>query len=210
VSTLTTIELASIIFIVLWNAFFVAAEYAFVTIRRTRLEELVDQGSKRAKAVLRIVNDLPSFISAIQLAITLSSLALGAVGEPAFSRLVEDLLGLSGASREGLATTISVVLAFAVISTLHTVLGEIVPKTLGQQHADWVARRIVFPLWIASKVFTPLVWLLTRFTSWLTRAGCPPAVVECCETYSDRPDYTELWVGQDNVDRAREVHGINW
>jgi len=109
VSTLTTIELASIIFIVLWNAFFVAAEYAFVTVRRTRLEELIDQGSRRAKTVMKIVDDLPSFISAIQLAITLSSLALGAVGEPAFSRVVEELFGLSGASREGLATTFSVI-----------------------------------------------------------------------------------------------------
>ena len=142
-STLTVIELGSIFLIVLWNAFFVAAEYAFVTVRRTRLEELIEQGSRRAKAVMRIVDDLPSFISAIQLAITLSSLALGAVGEPAFSRVVEDILGLTGASREGLASTISVIIAFAVISTLHTVLGEIVPKTftLAERRARGAVRR---------------------------------------------------------------------
>ena len=165
-STLTAIELASILFIVLWNAFFVAAEYAFVTVRRTRLEELIDQGSRRARTVMAIVDDLPSFISAIQLAITLSSLALGAVGEPAFSRLVEDLLGLTGASREGLATTISVVLAFAVISTLHTVLGEIVPKTFTLQNSERVALVTAGPVRIFYACFKPFIW----FLDWLAGA----------------------------------------
>jgi CBS domain containing-hemolysin-like protein len=166
VNTLNAIELGSIIFIVLWNAFFVAAEYAFVTVRRTRLEELIAQGSRRAKAVMRIVDDLPSFISAIQLAITLSSLALGAVGEPAFSRVVEDLLGLTGASRTGVAATISVILAFAVISTLHTVLGEIVPKTFTLQNAERVALVAAAPVRAFYNCFRPFIW----FLDWLAVA----------------------------------------
>ena len=74
-STQMAIGLGSIVFIVVWNGFFVAAEYAFVTVRRTRLQELVAQGSKRAASVLKIVDDPTHFISAMQLAITLSSLA---------------------------------------------------------------------------------------------------------------------------------------
>jgi CBS domain containing-hemolysin-like protein len=166
VNTLTLIELGSILFIVLWNAFFVAAEYSFVTVRRTRLEELVAQGSRRAKAVMRIVDDLPSFISAVQVAITLSSLALGAVGEPAFSRLVEDLLGLTGASRTGIASTISVIIAFAVISTLHTVLGEIVPKTFTLQNAERVALVAAGPVRVFYNCFRPFIW----FLDWLAVA----------------------------------------
>ncbi len=149
-----------------WNAFFVAAEYSFVTVRRTRLEELIEQGSRRAKAVMRIVDDLPTFISAVQLAITLSSLALGAVGEPAFSRLVEDILGLTGASREGLASTISVIIAFAVITTLHTVLGEIVPKTFTLQNAERVALVAAAPVRLFYNCFRPFIW----FLDWLAVA----------------------------------------
>ena len=165
-NTLTAIELGSILFIVLWNAFFVAAEYAFVTVRRTRLEELVDQGSRPARRAMRIVDDLPSFISAVQLAITLSSLALGAVGEPAFSRLVEDGFGLTGASRVGIAATVSTVIAFAIISTLHTVLGEIVPKTFTLQHAERVALVAAGPVRVFSQCFLPFIW----FLDWLAAA----------------------------------------
>jgi CBS domain containing-hemolysin-like protein len=169
VSTLTAIELGSILFIVLWNAFFVAAEYAFVTVRRTRLEELIDQGSRRATKVMKIVDDLPSFISAIQLAITLSSLALGAVGEPAFSRVVEELFGLGGASREGLATTFSVILAFAVISTLHTVLGEIVPKTFTLTNSERVALFTAGPVRVFYRIFQPFIWFLDWLATGTTR-----------------------------------------
>jgi CBS domain containing-hemolysin-like protein len=154
------IEVLSIIVIVLWNGFFVAAEYSFLRIRPTRLQELVDGGSRGARRVQRILNDRTEFISAMQLAVTISSLALGAVGEPAFARLVEDLFGLSGAAREGLAVTLSVTLAFAILTTIHVVLGEIVPKTLGLARAEGVALWVSSPVDLFMKVFHPFVWFL--------------------------------------------------
>ena len=89
-SVATALELSSVVIVILWNAFFVAAEYAFVSVRHTRLDELIGQGDKRARVVRKIVSDPSHFISAMQLGITISSLALGAIGEPAVSRLLED------------------------------------------------------------------------------------------------------------------------
>src|SRR6478736_1585170 len=92
-SVATALELSSVVIVILWNAFFVAAEYAFVSVRHTRLDELIGQGDKRARVVRKIVSDPSHFISAMQLGITISSLALGAIGEPAVSRLLEELFG---------------------------------------------------------------------------------------------------------------------
>src|SRR5919199_5698671 len=89
----TWLGIASVLLIVVWNAFFVAAEYAFVSVRRTRLHELAAQGNRRARMVQQIVERPSHFISAMQLAVTLSSLALGAVGEPAVSHVLDDLFG---------------------------------------------------------------------------------------------------------------------
>jgi CBS domain containing-hemolysin-like protein len=168
-STASWIELSSIIFIVLWNGFFVAAEYAFVTVRRTRLQELVEQGSRRAKAVLAIVEDPTHFISAMQLAVTLSSLALGAVGEPAFSSLVESAFGLSGDARRGVAGTLAIIVAFAIITTLHVVLGEIVPKTIGLGRAERVAIWVAGPVRIFFRLFQPFIWTLQRLARMVNR-----------------------------------------
>src|SRR5690242_5001739 len=89
----TWLGIASVLVIVAWNAFFVAAEYAFVSVRRTRLHELASQGNRRARMVQHVVERPSHFISAMQLAVTLSSLALGAVGEPAFSKLLDEIFG---------------------------------------------------------------------------------------------------------------------
>jgi CBS domain containing-hemolysin-like protein len=164
------IGLGSIVFIVVWNGFFVAAEYAFVTVRRTRLQELVAQGSKRAASVLKIVDDPTHFISAMQLAITLSSLALGAVGEPAFSELVTHVFRLGGAARAGLASALATILAFAIISTIHVVLGEIVPKTMGLGRAEQVALWVAGPVRVFFRVFQPFIWFLQRLARIVNRS----------------------------------------
>src|SRR3954452_7370485 len=92
-SIVTVIELGLIGFFILWNAFFVSAEYAFVSVRHTRIDELIAQGDRRARWVRAMLQRPSRFISAFQLAITLSSLALGALGEPAVGRLLEDIFG---------------------------------------------------------------------------------------------------------------------
>jgi CBS domain containing-hemolysin-like protein len=168
-NSVTLIEIALIFVIIAWNAFFVSAEYAFVAVRRTRIDELVEEGSKSAKRVRRLLDDPARFISAFQVAITLSSLALGAVGEPAVSRLFEELFGNIGILGDGAVVVISVILAFAIISALHVVLGEIVPKTLTLSRAESVALAVVLPVTIFMWLFWPFIWVLRGMSEALIR-----------------------------------------
>lgn len=168
-NSVTLIEIALIFVIIAWNAFFVSAEYAFVAVRRTRIDELVEEGSKSAKRVRRLLDDPARFISAFQVAITLSSLALGAVGEPAVSRLFEELFGNIGMLGDGAVVVISVILAFAIISALHVVLGEIVPKTLTLSRAESVALAVVLPVTIFMWLFWPFIWVLRGMSEALIR-----------------------------------------
>ena len=168
-TSVTLIEIALIFVIIAWNAFFVSAEYAFVAVRRTRIDELVEEGSKSAKRVRRLLDDPARFISAFQVAITLSSLALGAVGEPAVSRLFEELFGNIGMLGDGAVVVISVILAFAIISALHVVLGEIVPKTLTLSRAESVALTVVLPVTIFMWLFWPFIWVLRGMSEALIR-----------------------------------------
>jgi CBS domain containing-hemolysin-like protein len=158
----TALELGSVVLVILWNAFFVAAEYAFVSVRHTRLDELVGQGDKRARVVRKIVSDPSHFISAMQLGITISSLALGAIGEPAVSRLLEDAVGEVSTS---ISTTFSVILAFVAISILHVVIGEIIPKSYTLPRAERVALAVSRPVRGFFVVFGPFI----RFLDWLAQ-----------------------------------------
>jgi CBS domain containing-hemolysin-like protein len=162
VSVSTAFALVSVVLVILWNAFFVAAEYAFVSVRHTRLDELVGQGDKRARVVRKIVADPSHFISAMQLGITLSSLALGAIGEPAVSRLLEHAVGRVSTS---ISTTFSVILAFVVISVLHVVIGEIIPKSYTLQRSEQVALAVSRPVRVFFVVFGPFI----RFLDWLAQ-----------------------------------------
>src|SRR3954454_9579530 len=164
--------LASVLVIVLWNAFFVAAEYAFVSVRRTRLAELVAQGDRRARMVSTIIERPSRFISAFQLAVTLSSLALGAIGEPAVSRLFEEVLGKDNEVPGGVISTsaISLILAFVFISTLHVVLGEIVPKSFTLANAETVALRVIVPVRVFFFLFGPIIVGLDWLSTVVTRA----------------------------------------
>ena len=168
-TSLTIIEIALIVVIIAWNAFFVSAEFAFVAVRRTRIDELVEEGSLPAKRVRRLLDDPARFISAFQVAITLSSLALGAVGEPAVSRVFEQAFGNIGMLGDGAVAVISVVLAFAIISSLHVVLGEIVPKTLTLSRAESVALAVALPVNVFMWVFWPFIWVLRGLSEALIR-----------------------------------------
>ena len=168
-STLTIIEITVIVVIIAWNAFFVSAEFAFVAVRRTRIDELVEEGSRSAKRVRHLIDDPARFISAFQVAITLSSLALGAVGEPAVSAVFEQALGNVGALGEGAIAVLSVILAFALITALHVVLGEIVPKTLTLSRAESVALGVALPVSVFMWVFWPFIWVLRGLSEALIR-----------------------------------------
>jgi CBS domain containing-hemolysin-like protein len=162
--------------IVGWNAFFVAAEYAFVSVRPSRLEELAEEGSRRAQQVLHLQKDPTRFISAVQVAITMSSLAAGAVGEPALRRLLKDAFDpLGDATTRALSTALAVVIGFAVVTAVTVVLGEIVPKTLSLERSERIALATVGPVRVFTAVFRPFIAVLDRLSRLATRVlGLPP------------------------------------
>ena len=166
----TALELVAVALIVAANAFFVAAEYGLVTVRRTRMQELDAQGSRSARRVLRLLEQPPRFISAIQLGVTLSSLALGAIGEPVVSRILERPLDLLPEGwHTSVATTVSVILAFTILSYFHVVMGEIVPKSFTLQHPERVALLAAGPISSFYVIFRPFIWVLVRSSAAVLR-----------------------------------------
>lgn len=149
---------------VLLNAFFVAAEFAMVKVRSTRLQTLEEKGTPLAGSALQIVNHLNEYLSATQLGITLASLGLGWVGEPVFAKLISMLL--SGFSLSpSVLKTLSIALGFSIISVLHLVLGELVPKQMAIQKAEKVLLYTAWPMRVFYWVFFPTLWFLNSFTN---------------------------------------------
>lgn len=162
----TGLQIVLLVVLVAWTAFFVAAEYAFVASRPTRMRELAEQGSKRAARVAAVQENPTRFISAIQVAITFAGLAIGAVGEPAVRGLVQDALApLGGTLSTGLITVISVIIGFAIIIAITVVLGEIVPKALTLARTEAVALAVVGPVRVFTAIVYPFVWLLERLSA---------------------------------------------
>ena len=151
------------------NAFFVIAEYALVRSRRTRLEEMRDDGVKGARLALHQLANINEYISAVQIGVTLTSIGIGALGEPAVADALKGALG--GALAHGAAVVISVIVAFVLISVAQLVAGEMVPKFYAIDRAEAVARRIAPPLELFSVVFHPVIIALTavadRILRWL-------------------------------------------
>jgi len=143
--------IAAVLLLVLANGFFVASEFSLVAVRRSRIEVLAESGDRRALILLDLIDHLNGYISATQLGITISSLALGWIGEPAFADLLEAPLHghVSDAVRETLAFT----LAFTVITFLHIVLGELAPKTLALERTEKIALMIAWPMRLFHKLF---------------------------------------------------------
>jgi CBS domain containing-hemolysin-like protein len=140
-----------VLFLVLANGFFVAAEFALVGVRRSRVETLAASGDVRARRLLTLLDNLNAYISATQLGITMASLALGWVGEPVFAHLLE--APLKGVVSEVTLHTLSFAIAFSIITFLHIVLGELAPKTLALERAENVALVISWPLQAFYKLF---------------------------------------------------------
>src|SRR5688572_4566258 len=145
---------------VLANGFFVAAEFAIVKVRSMQLTELADQGSARAKMARRLTRHLDSYLSATQLGITLASLALGWIGEPAFAHLIEPLFASAGVWASTYAHTIATTVAFTIISVLHIVLGELAPKSLAIQKPVGTSLWIAHLLHAFYVVTYPAIWIL--------------------------------------------------
>jgi putative hemolysin len=153
------LEMLALLGLVLLNGFFVAAEYGLVTSRRTRIMELQHEGNKRARAVLRITKDPPRFIAAMQLAVTICSLAIGALGEQVLAHHFDAVM----------ASFLAVILALLVVTYLHVVIGELVPKGIALSHAERVALFVSTPVRWFFVVARPLIWLLEESTNVLLR-----------------------------------------
>jgi magnesium and cobalt exporter, CNNM family len=152
-------ELLAVGVLILLNAFFVAAEYGLVTARRTRIVELQHQGNRRARDVLRITADPPRFIAAMQLGVTLTSLGIGALGEQA----------LAHAFGAVMSTVFAVLLAYLILTFLHVVIGELVPKGIALGHSEGTALFVSAPVRGFFIVFRPLIWFLQRSTEIVLR-----------------------------------------
>ncbi len=155
-------RLLAVMVLVLANAFFVAAEFALVGARRTKIEAMAKRGDRGAKAAFEAVQHLDRYISGTQLGITLSSLALGWIGEPALAGLIDRVLAFFGVDiPSGAAHTVAAVItAFLIITFLHIVLGELAPKSVALLYPEQVSRRIARPLMFFSRVMNPFIWLL--------------------------------------------------
>jgi len=164
------------LFLVGINGIFVAAEFSLVKVRKTRLAELAENGSHKAQIALQVTSKLDAYLSACQLGITLASLGLGWIGEPAVSSLIEPLFaGVAGWSTI-YTETIAVAIAFTLISFLHIVLGELVPKSLAIQKAEGISLATAGFLKDVYWVFYPIIWLLNSFANMVLRIwGIEPA-----------------------------------
>ena len=155
------------VLLVLVNAFFVIAEYALVRSRRPRLQTLAEQGARGARLALSQLDEIGDYISACQVGITMASIGIGALGEPAIAHLLEPLLG--GALGHAAAVAISVVIAYLVITSVQSVVGEIVPKLYTIQHAEDLARRIARPLKFFRTLFNPFIVVLNSASNSMLR-----------------------------------------
>lgn len=149
------------------TAFFVAAEYAVIRARMSRIEQLVAEGNKKASAVKQIVARLDEYLSACQLGNTLTNLALGWLGESTVEHLLSPVFGLF-ALPESVETVVSFVIAFLILTFLEVVVGELLPKIVAIQKAESLALALARPLMIFFKITYPFSWLLNRSARLLT------------------------------------------
>jgi CBS domain containing-hemolysin-like protein len=149
------------------NAFFVAAEYALVRSRRERLETMRDEGSRGAALALRQLDRINEYISAVQIGVTMTSIAIGALAEPALAHLLKDALG--DTLGHDVAIAVSVIVAFVLIAATQLIAGEMVPKLYAIDRSETIARRIARPLEAFSSLFHPVIVFITAVSSRILR-----------------------------------------
>ena len=159
--------LFAVFVLILLNGFFVAAEFALVRSRKATLETQAGEGKRRARLAVEIMDDLSRYLSSCQLGITLTSLGIGFLGEPAIAELVEPLFGESLPS--GVTYAISLALAYVITTALHITIGEQVPKIYAIQNAEPVSLWVSRPLYLFTKIFQPFIALLNSASNALLR-----------------------------------------
>ena len=164
---MTAFFLVAVVLLVLANGFFVAAEFALVRSRRSRLEERAEAGDAASGRAVTLLDDLNQYLSACQFGITLASLGIGFLGEPAIARLIEPLFGQLS---HGVAVAISIAIAYILVTTLHITFGEQVPKIFAIVKAESVARRVARPLIWFTAAMRPFISALNAASSGILRA----------------------------------------
>ncbi|WP_047153867.1 hemolysin family protein [Aneurinibacillus tyrosinisolvens] len=169
------INLLLVAILIIATAFFVAAEFALVRVRPTRVNQIAMEGNKSARAVQRILENLDGYLSACQLGITVTALGIGWLGEPTIHHLLHPLF-MEWNVPEGVANPLSFILAFSIITFLHVVLGELTPKTFAIQKAENICLWIARPLINFNKIMYPFIWSLNGSARFIARLfGLKPA-----------------------------------
>lgn len=170
------LSLPLILFLVLMNGFFVAAEFAMVKVRGSRIDTLASEGHSRAKLASHLTGNLDAYLSACRLGITIASLGLGWIGEPAIARVIEPLFVILGFHNEVVIHTVSFILAFTIITVLHIVLGELAPKTIAIRKAETITLLTATPLVYFYKLMYPFIRVLNGTANQLLKmTGIEPA-----------------------------------
>lgn len=166
-----------ILFLLLANGFFVASEFALVSVRQTRISQLANEGDKTAVITEQALKELDKYIAATQLGITIASIALGWVGEATLAKIIHPLFDALPYVSSTVAThTVAVAIAFILITFLHVVIGELMPKSIALQYPEKTTLTVTRPLVFIAKIFTPFIFLLNGFGNWFLKLlKIPPA-----------------------------------
>ncbi len=187
------LQLVLVFVLVAMNGFFVAAEFSLVTVRWTRVEELVQQGRFGAVPVRTAIEKLDDSIAATQLGITISTLSLGWLGEPALAHLLHPLfVAIPGGWSEPITHGAAVAVAFLLITFLHVVLGELAPKAVALERADMVALVVAAPLLVFGRVFRPFIRLMNGAGNWVVRQMRLPPLTPGSQVHS--PDEIDMLI----------------
>ncbi len=209
----TVLMLLLVLVLVLANAFFVAAEFALVAVRRSRIEELALRGDRMAQRVRKAQENLDRSISGTQLGITLASLGLGWIGEPVVARLIEGSFVILPDPMSVVAThAMAVAIAFALITFLHIVLGELVPKSAALLRPEAVSRWVAGPLNLFNLLVSPMIFVLNGAAQLIVRAAGGGNLTTSQLVHS--PDEIEILLRQSRaegvveVDEEAMIHGV--
>jgi CBS domain containing-hemolysin-like protein len=168
------LNLVLVLVFVLLNGLFVAAEFAYVKVRVSRIDALAQEGNMRAKFAQKILRNLNAYLSACQLGITLTSLILGWLGEPTISKLLEPALSRIGLP-DAAIHTLSFIIAFAIVTSFHITLGEQFPKLYAIRQSEAVTLWTSIPVILFNKLMYPFIWSLNGISNWMLRkSGIEP------------------------------------
>ena len=179
----TVLLLLAVALLIALNGFFVAAEFALVRARRSKMEALVEEGARGSRRALNQMEHIDEYLSACQVGITMTSLGVGFLGEPAIAELLEDPFGEVWS--HGVAVTIAIAVAYLLTTSAHITVGEQVPKLYSIVHAEGTARRLARPLdWFRASA-RPFIWVLNNVSNWMLRGlGVDPSAEFSEETSS--------------------------